>query len=231
MFYKKFLLLLATLLAFAGTTMALAGPNGNVSGQSDCSSVVATWNITNTFGNINWTLNLSSSSLGTVTRDIADSGSGSTTFNVTPASGETLTLTLLESGNPIDTASFQCNSSAGLEASEPELTLIGDGRLEPFASDHVIYPISDQGIVVYNDSGISVLFISLDTIETLGIPVDAAVLLGATPDSYVQVYRLPSGQFQANVGPDDEGKVHVVIWEGLGNIPAFNISTSTYTVN
>lgn len=46
-------------------------------------------------------------------------------------------------------------------------------------------------------------------------------------DSYYEfsLYRLTSGEFQLNVGPDAENKVFVIIWEGC---PASNRRESTF---
>ncbi len=40
-------------------------------------------------------------------------------------------------------------------------------------------------------------------------------LIKATPDGLFAVYLLSTGEFQANLGPDAEGKVEVVTWRGL----------------
>ncbi|MEL6524349.1 MAG: hypothetical protein AAFQ07_01445 [Chloroflexota bacterium] len=230
MILKKILFSVVVLLSFVGSVFAAPGPNGTLTGQSNCTSVDAIWSITVTYPNLDWTLSLNSPSLGTITRDIPDSGSGTETFNVVPASGEVVTLSLIERNSVVRTVSFThvCNVSTEQETVVSEPSTIGDGRLEPFSSDHVIYPLSDQGIVVYNDMGVSVLLVSLDTIEIRDIPATGSILLGATADNYVQIYRLSDGRFQAEIGPDEEGKVHVVFWEGLGNSYS-RISTTTYT--
>lgn len=101
---------------------------------------------------------------------------------------------------------------------------IGDGRIEPFWADHVIYPLN-EGIFVYTDDGELALVISVETIEMIAIPDTTPRLLGETIDGYVRVYRLSDGRYQALVGPDGEGKVHIVFWEGLGFVR--NIESTT----
>ncbi|MDX1992164.1 MAG: hypothetical protein SF029_07235 [bacterium] len=43
----------------------------------------------------------------------------------------------------------------------------------------------------------------------------------------VALYKLTSGEYQINNGPDEEGKVHVIIWRGC---PAEDVRESTFTV-
>jgi hypothetical protein len=41
------------------------------------------------------------------------------------------------------------------------------------------------------------------------------LLLESSDDGYVQLYRLSSGEYQVNVGPNAESKVHTCIWTGV----------------
>lgn len=99
-----------------------------------------------------------------------------------------------------------------------------DGRIEPFWADHVIYPLN-EGIFVYSDDGELALVIPVETIEMIAVPETTPRLLGETADGYVRVFRLSDGRYQALIGPDGEGKVHIVFWNGLGFIHSVESTT------
>jgi hypothetical protein len=61
----------------------------------------------------------------------------------------------------------------------------------------------------------------------LGLVVENGAMAGASPTENIMiaqtnqcavpvaVYRLSSGEYQMNIGPDDEGKTYVTIWSGM----------------
>jgi len=51
------------------------------------------------------------------------------------------------------------------------------------------------------------------------------ILIEAVGD--VALYKLTTGEYQINNGPDDEGKVHVINWTGC---PAENVYESSFTI-
>lgn len=71
-----------------------------------------------------------------------------------------------------------------------------------------------------------VIYVSADEIAALTLDTSAAQLIAEAGD--VQVYQLPTGEFQINNGPDYEGKVDVVILDSglaVSNFAQWN----TYT--
>ena len=57
--------------------------------------------------------------------------------------------------------------------------------------------------------------------------IDGYVLVDDAYNGYVSLYKLQSGEYQLNVGPDVEGKVHVIAWTGC---PAEDPHESTYVL-
>lgn len=92
-----------------------------------------------------------------------------------------------------------------------------DGRInyrdcEPVA----IYPVQDEdgvGILVYvvkrEDKGVGEFgfFVSFAELNALPENPEEPILIAETDDGFAQLYKLPSGEYQVNAGPDDEGKV------------------------
>ena len=69
-------------------------------------------------------------------------------------------------------------------------------------------------IISLGANGLStvVLDISAGTIADLPANPTSNTKIGATSDNYVQVYKLTTGEFQANIGPDAEGKIFVYVF-------------------
>jgi|GEM_PF-3338870 len=191
---------------------------------SDCTTVSISWNVTS-WGGQNTYLSVT----GSPNVDVANgTGSYSTSVDITDqADGTAITASILDgpAGTPVATQTINCATVAPVIEVIVDYS-IGDGRLEPFSSNRVIYPEND-GIKVYTPDGDLVLFISKDTIDMIGVPETGSRLLGETEGGYVRVFRLSDGRYMALVGPDGEGKVHVVFWNGLGF--ASDIVTTTFT--
>jgi len=73
--------------------------------------------------------------------------------------------------------------------------------------------------------------IKLTAAELAKLP-DAAdiehyVTVEQTKDDFISLYKLSSGQYQINVGPDKEGKVYVIDFTGC---PASDVTESTFVV-
>ncbi|MBI5928956.1 MAG: hypothetical protein HY862_06590 [Chloroflexi bacterium] len=87
----------------------------------------------------------------------------------------------------------------------------------------VIYvPISDAADLFIdiwrldeNNLGYEVLTIPAD--ELLALPDFPAenLLIASTADEFIRVYKLTTGEFQVNVGPLVDGKIHVLIFDGI----------------
>jgi hypothetical protein len=73
------------------------------------------------------------------------------------------------------------------------------------ANDRVgIYGIQSDG------SGVPAIFVPYA--ELPPTPTDSHVLIGQHQD--IRFYRLTTGEYQVNTGPDAEGKEYVVVWDG-----------------
>ncbi len=106
-----------------------------------------------------------------------------------------------------------------------ERLLGADGRL--LAGDDlpvVIFPRIDRNGNAFLDfysayptlyRGLRTLQIDSDTIAELPENPSQNIELGTTRDGLATVYYLTSGEFQVNFAPDEEGKVRVVIFDGL----------------
>jgi len=106
-------------------------------------------------------------------------------------------------------------------ASEPPefVSQCDDGRLNILTCEPVaIYPTVDEEGVglqlwVYRrgaDFATPSYFASpQDLAEAQAAIGDAPLEIGSTPDGFATLYLLPSGEYQVNAGPDEEGKVFV----------------------
>ena len=226
-FTKLFLIIIIAALS-AIPVFAGGGSASVISVSSDCESVTVTYEIIQAYG-YDWGLT-STGYAGEY--DIPDSiHTATVTFPITPqVPGTSITVILKHDViSNIASKTVNCSSSGtgGIAIGDEGAHWINDGRVEPFATDMVIYPLND-GIVIYSDEGDMMLFIAADTIEMIGIPDGDPRLLGETLDGYVQIFRMSDGRFQANVGPDGEGKIHVVVWEGLGYVLFDTVENSNY---
>jgi hypothetical protein len=90
-----------------------------------------------------------------------------------------------------------------------------DGRLQPDAAAPVAVYCQDYGIDVYRinaDSTGSLAFTATnEAIDAVGDSPVANTLIAA--DDNIRLYRLTTGEFQINAGPDAEGKEYVLIWD------------------
>jgi hypothetical protein len=55
--------------------------------------------------------------------------------------------------------------------------------------------------------------IEIDGLAELPANPDAPLEIASTNDGYVVFYKLPSGEYQTNIGPDNEGKIFVYVFE------------------
>lgn len=89
-----------------------------------------------------------------------------------------------------------------------------DGRLHPDAGAPVAVYCHDYGIDVYSinaDSHGTLAFTATnEEIEAVGDSPEVNTLIDAFGN--IRLYRLTTGEFQINAGPDAEGKEYVLIW-------------------
>ncbi|MGJ3239313.1 MAG: hypothetical protein ACFE0Q_11450 [Anaerolineae bacterium] len=115
------------------------------------------------------------------------------------------------------------------EASEAIRQQFVDGRLNrfDFAGAFVIYPHEDisgeQGLIFYDwyDDNRALLVVSADEIDAIPENPETNTLIASSADGRVSLYRLTTGEFQAQ-GPTQNGKTYVVIFDRL-------VQDATYT--
>ncbi len=73
--------------------------------------------------------------------------------------------------------------------------------------------------------------LELDSDDLADLPdaedIDGYILAGDAYNGFISLYKLQSGQYQINVGPDNEGKVNVIDFTGC---PADDVVESTFVV-
>jgi hypothetical protein len=122
----------------------------------------------------------------------------------------------------------EVSGCVGVEVAEVSSPPCSDGRLTYFTCDQVaVYPrASEDGVgwAIYrllrgSDAGQFALDIPETRFENLPDTVEANCTIDASDDGKVVVYLLTTGEIQINVGPDDEGKVFVFIFDDLNSAP------------
>jgi hypothetical protein len=91
----------------------------------------------------------------------------------------------------------------------------GDGRVKPDAGAPVAVYCHDYGIDVYRinpDSTGTLAFTATNAeLDRVGDSSAKNTLIDSSAD--IRLYRLTTGEFQVNAGPDAEGKEYVLTWE------------------
>ncbi len=99
-------------------------------------------------------------------------------------------------------------------------------------SHGIVYSRSDNGITVYGINGSSEGYLGvhlpLDAMPDCDPPPAENQLLASSEDGKYNIYLLTTCEYQINIGPDAEGKVQVVIFEG---VPADMSSVKYYDFN
>ncbi len=84
----------------------------------------------------------------------------------------------------------------------------------------VIYRVNEAGV------GSFLFYISKQELGELPENPDEPLVIYSSDDSKIVFYKLPTGEYQINVGPDAEGKTHVV---GFTDVPPTNIYSYTFS--
>lgn len=88
--------------------------------------------------------------------------------------------------------------------------------IAPSHTNALVDPLDDGGIsiVSYGVDGISPtsLYISPEDLAALPDEPGRNTLVDQTADGYVKIYKLTTGEYQANIGPDGEGKIFVYVF-------------------
>ena len=143
-----------------------------------------------------------------------------------PAQAEGSNLTIEVEAGATATSKGSCSglASIGGEGSEGgsidyQAIAFGDGRFcfGRGEADAAVFP-SAGALVVYRLIGESEeqsFIVTAAELAEIPSNPETNFLIASTEDNFIQFYRLNSGQYQINVGPDEEGKVHVCIFENI----------------
>ncbi len=63
--------------------------------------------------------------------------------------------------------------------------------------------------------GTLALVVTVNMIQSVPEEFEEAILLIQTEDGFIRVYLLPNGKFQIMIGPDDEGKITIIVFDRL----------------
>lgn len=100
----------------------------------------------------------------------------------------------------------------------PSIPAITDGRLLTTITVGAVYADED-GVAVYaiNDKSVGelALFVTTEELKALPEKPDENLLVAQSEDGKFALYKLTTGEYQVNMGPDAEGKVQVIIFDAL----------------
>ena len=96
----------------------------------------------------------------------------------------------------------------------------------------IVYARSDNGITIYgvdaDSKGFLAVHVAPEDLPDCDPAPSENQLLASSADGKYTVWLLTTCEYQANIGPDAEGKVQVVTWRG---VPAIKESVSSYDFN
>jgi hypothetical protein len=148
----------------------------------------------------------------TVSLSVNAPNSGSDSAGPTPCTGG---ITPPSPGSPATSSESQAS---------PNVLNMNDERINPAKGDitAVIYLMAEGGIQVYavDSNGSGLLVISVTDSELASYPdnPDSNTRIANSDDGKITLYKLTSGEYQVNAGPDAEGKVISVIFTGRGDV-------------
>ena len=98
-----------------------------------------------------------------------------------------------------------------------------DGRINYLHCDKIaMYAVKDEGgfaldvlIVDHLVVPRGAIFVSAADLKALPAKPDTNTLIAVSPDGLVVFYKLRSGEYQVNYGPDEDNKVFSFRWKGL----------------
>jgi hypothetical protein len=116
--------------------------------------------------------------------------------------------------------------------SDPAPTQVG---VVPQENNVIVEPRADGSIniVSFGADGKSVASLDISALELADLPVqpEENILISQTEDRFAQLYKLTTGEYQANIGPDSEGKIFVYVFtvDPPECVSRYEISTSDPT--
>ncbi len=115
-------------------------------------------------------------------------------------------------------------------AEQQTTTSSANGRLNGSTGQGVVYA-NEFGIYIYglnaNSEGYLSLYVSAAELAALPAYPSVNLVIRVSPDGLFGIYKLTTGEYQVNIGPDATGKVQVIIFRGLN---AENLRLSEYHV-
>ena len=223
-----FLLLAVPLVQAGGCGCPHMDEIDEVSSYFDCETLTISWSHSTGIGSAILVVDFSTLTL--IEQDVFNGPSGSITVNFSPALSQSTVLSVLiividGADSYISDFDIDC---------VPEVSGCTDGRLnqtlcEPLA----VYPLESEdglGINIYkvsrgSDVGEFMLYIPAEVFASLPDEVAENCTIASSDNGEVVVYLLSSGQYQINVGPDEEGKVFAYIFDDWRSAP---VRTDSY---
>jgi hypothetical protein len=226
--------LLFMLFSLLGVPFALAGVAApglsvTITSNSACNGVAFT--VTNTSGGTLSTIDISiwDGAKTIFSQTISLANGTSQNFNVsfptTEPSGTTLVIRAQDSAiyDQVQYNCFGLLTLSGNTSAVPPSRLCDDGRINYNNCDKVaIYPVADE-----DSYGLEVWIVDDGNTPSFGFFVSAARLdrlpdkpthnirIAISKDRRTALYKLTTGEYQVNYGPDAEGKVFVYTFSGL----------------
>jgi hypothetical protein len=92
----------------------------------------------------------------------------------------------------------------------------------------------DMGLVIWGinpvGEGYLAFVVPSDVLAKLPDHPDEAILIDSTDDGLYAFYKLTTGEYQLNIGPDFEGKVQVVIFDGIPPTTVYRRDFNIYDI-
>jgi len=92
----------------------------------------------------------------------------------------------------------------------------------------------DMGLVIWGinpvGEGYLAFAVPSDVLAELPDHPDEAILIDSTDDGLYAFYQLTTGEYQLNIGPDFEGKVQVVIFDGIPPTTVYRRDFNIYDI-
>jgi hypothetical protein len=146
--------------------------------------------------------------------------SGSVNVGETETASSLMTQAVVVSANVLTDGGsadyeLRVNCPEGSDDSPPPST---DGRLGGTGTDAAIYVDNDEiSVYVIDAEGNGTLALSVDPDSLDALPdfPETNTLIAQSADGFVSLYKLTTGEYQFNIGPDAEGKTRVIIFDGI----------------
>lgn len=86
-------------------------------------------------------------------------------------------------------------------------------------------------IISADSQGLQGITLTPEQLSQMPTQVSENTLIGQSWRGYIKVYLLTTGEYQVNIGPDREGKVRVVIFNGVNATTAYGYQFNVNNIN